>query len=131
MLRSKRDSACKSRDLHAIARVRIVSETMAANTNDATGELGKDYQVIANLLNVLSNEVKSMTTSVNTLVSTMQSHDALSTVWESLDTPSPGSNEPTSPVAPRESYDNVNQQDDESLIIGDEADNPDDPLVLL
>jgi len=113
-----------------------IGVTQASN-NDVrrfTTDLNRDYAKIAELMRQLDTQVGTFSTSMNGMVDSIPSHDGLAALWEGLSRPAAATrstgtvHQPTNDVDRDEA---AQQQYAENLILGDEAEDPDDKLIFL
>lgn len=100
--------------------------TQGKNTTDtqhpnlAENALANDYAEIAKLMKDLDLEVKTFTASMDVIIESAGPHDVLSALWEA---------HKKDPVDG--SHNHQNQQREDDVIHGDEAEDTNDPLLFL
>jgi len=107
-------------------------ETAEDDTNNTNlvGEeaLARDYANIALLMKELDSALKCFTINMNGIVDSAVPHDTLSALWEAHTKANSSSR---LSVTISKQANNQNSQNDEQCILGEEAEDPDDPLIFL
>jgi hypothetical protein len=97
-----------------------------------SGDLDQDYSVIAQLMKDLDTQVGRFATNMNSMVDSVPAHVGLAALWENMAQPTTPKRSHRSTEQGHEAFEDTKQQElVEQLILGDEAEDPDDPLVFI
>jgi hypothetical protein len=103
------------------------SSTEHQTTN--SGSLSEDYAKLAQLFAQLDEQVGAFTANMDTLVQTAPAYSGLTTMWEEQAKSLSADTKKADHTASRTQSETA--KDDEDAILGDEAENTDDPLVFV
>jgi hypothetical protein len=114
------------------SRMEELDNLPSRNDTEHYGDLDQDYAEIAQLLKDLDTQVGRFATNTNSMVDAVPAHVGLAALWENMAQPTTPKRSHRSTEQDHEALEDTKQQElVEQLILGDEGEDPDDPLVFI